>query len=486
MQKIKQDLEQFQHKRKTPAEFEEQLKRQFGLTPTSGQEKLFYAFTRFIFSEKSRVALLVKGYAGTGKTSCVSAMVRTLQTMGVHVQLLAPTGRAARVLANYSGRSAWTIHRQIYIRRSDKSGKGWFDLKDNELKDTVFFVDEASMIGSSDGNDFGSGDLLEDLITHVYSGENCRLVIVGDGAQLPPVGSPKSPALDLENMRLRYTLNIAEIELTEVIRQQEGSGILENATAVRELIKNSKNELPHLSTEGYKDVVRVDRDLQDYFENAYAKYGKDDMIIITRSNKRANLFNQQVRARILWHEEEINAGDRMMVLRNNYFWLNSFENPAGFIANGDVLQIQRVLKFEDREGFRFCSVIVKMIDYPDMNEFETILLCNSIWEESASLPYDKIRELGNLIALDYPEITNMRELRKKVNADPYFNALQVKFAYAITCHKAQGGQWPCVFVDQGYLTDEMAGIELNRWFYTAFTRAQEELFLVGFEEKLYA
>jgi exodeoxyribonuclease-5 len=469
----------------SPANFEQQLHEQFGMSPTAGQERLFYAFTRFVFSEKDRVTLLVKGYAGTGKTSSISAMVKTLELCGIQVQLLAPTGRAARVLANYSGKQAWTIHRHIYMRRMDRHGGGWFELKGNELQNTIFIVDEASMIGSGDQGDFAQGDLLEDLITHVYSGEGCRLVIVGDSAQLPPVGSAKSPALDLAGLRNNYALNIAEVELDEVIRQQEGSGILENATGVRKQITDGKNDLPLFRTEGFKDVIRVDRDLQDYFEDAYRRFGKDDMIIITRSNKRANLFNQQVRARILWHEEEINAGDRMMVLRNNYYWLSEPGNAAGFIANGDVLQIQRILGFEDRDKFRFCKAIVSLVDYPDLPEFETILLCNSIWEESASVSYEKIKELGNLIALDYPDITEMRALRKKVMSDPYFNALQVKFAYAVTCHKAQGGQWPCVFVDQGYLTDEMAGIELNRWFYTAITRAQEELYLVGFEDKLF-
>ncbi len=429
---------------------------------------------------------MIKGYAGTGKTTSVSALVKTLEQSGVPVMLLAPTGRAAKVLGNYSGRKAWTIHRQIYTRRSDKTGRGWFELKENELENAVFFVDEASMIGTNNSGtaDIGSGDLLEDLITHIYSGRNCRLVLIGDAAQLPPVGSEKSPALEIDFMRKEYYLNIAAVELTEVIRQKAGSGILANATSLRNLITSGLAELPKITTRGFNDVIKVEEDLQSYFENAYAKYGKDDMIIITRSNKRANQYNQQVRARILWHEEEINAGDRMMILKNNYYWLDGSTSQAGFLANGDTLQIQRVLKFENRESFRFCKAIVKLVDYPDEPEFETILWCNAIWEEGPSLNYDKVRELGNLIALDYPEITNMGLLRKKVRDDPYFNALQIKFAYAITCHKAQGGQWPCVFLDQGYLTDEMTGIELNRWFYTAMTRASEELYLVGFEEKL--
>lgn len=468
--------------------FMQKLHVNFGFEPTPGQERLLYAFTRFIYSDKPRCSLLVRGYAGTGKTTCVSAMVRSLEESGIGVLLLAPTGRAAKVLGNYSGRKAWTIHREIYSRRADRSGKGWFELRENQHRRTVFFVDEASMIGRGNSNPEATGfnDLLEDLISYVYSDDSCSLVLIGDGAQLPPVGSDKSPALNLDLLQKEFSLNIAAVDLTEVIRQKADSGILANATAVRNLVISGDVTLPQFSTEGYHDVIRVDNDLQSYFEEAYSRYGKDDMIIITRSNKRANLFNQQVRARVLWHEEEINAGDRMMVLKNNYFWLSQYSSEAGFIANGDTIQIQRVLRYEDREGFRFCKAIVKLVDYPDETEFETILLCNTINDDHPSLSQEKMAELGNLIALDYPDITQRAALRKKVFSDPYYNALQVKFAYAITCHKAQGGQWPCVFVDQGYLTDEMAGIELSRWFYTAVTRASEVIYLVGFSDKMYS
>lgn len=460
----------------------------FGFEPTPGQERLLYAFSRFIYSDKPRCSLLVRGYAGTGKTTCVSAMVQTLEESGIRVVLLAPTGRAAKVLGNYSKRKAWTIHREIYSRRADRSGKGWFALRENLHRKTVFFVDEASMIGRGNSNPEATGfnDLLEDLVSYVYSDDSCSLVIIGDAAQLPPIGSDKSPALDLDILQKEFALNVAAIDLTEVIRQKADSGILINATNVRNLVISGDATLPMFQTHGFHDVIRVDQDLQSYFEEAYSRYGKDDMIIITRSNKRANLFNQQVRARVLWHEEEINAGDRMMVLKNNYFWLDQHKSEAGFIANGDTIQIQRVMRYEDREGFRFCRAVVTLVDYPEEPEFETILLCNTINEDQASLSQEKIASLGNLIAQDYPDITQRAELRKKVFSDPYFNALQVKFAYAITCHKAQGGQWPCVFVDQGYLTDEMAGIELSRWFYTAVTRASEVIYLVGFSEKMYS
>jgi len=415
-------------------------------------------------------------------------MVRSLQEFGKHVVLLAPTGRAAKVLGNYSGLPAYTIHKQIYQRRSDKSGYSWFELRDNAFENTVFFVDEASMIGTDRmgnvGGDIAGGDLLEDLITHVYSGEGCRLVLIGDGAQLPPVGSDQSPALRLAFLRDEFMLNIAELELTEVIRQKQGSGILENATSIRELITAQQATYPQFRSKGFHDIHTVNSDIQPYLEEAFRTYGAEDTIILTRSNKRANLYNKEVRARILWHEEEINSGDRMMVLRTNYFWLpQEASNTAGFIANGDVLRISRVRSFEDRGAFRFCKAVVSMIDYPELPEFEVLLLCNSIWEETANVSYEKLRELYNIVAQDYADIGSPAKLRKAIQEDPYYNALQVKFAYAITCHKSQGGQWSCVFVDQGYLNDDMLGIELNRWFYTAITRAQKDLYLVGFDEK---
>jgi ATP-dependent exoDNAse (exonuclease V) alpha subunit len=466
-----------------PISLESALLEAFLFEPTAGQRKFFHAFSRFAGSDKERCALLLKGYAGTGKTTSVSVLVNVIERLGMRYVLLAPTGRAARVLANYSNRSAGTIHRHIYYSKQMRTGEGVFELKENQLTETLFIVDEASMIGHAQNEPFN--DLLDDLISHVYSGHGCKLLLIGDTAQLPPVGSPDSPALQLDHLKSHYFLNIAEVELNEVIRQQEGSGILHNATAIRQLIKGEKKELPTFVVSEFNDIERIGSDLQDYLENAYARYGKDDMIVITRSNKRANLFNQQIRNRILWLEEEINAGDRMMVLKNNYYWLNSAEFTAGFIANGDTLEVKRVLRFEDRDKFRFCKAIVRMPDYPEMPEFETLLLCNTIWDNHASLPTEERQALARLIAEDYPEISDTRLLQKAVKNDPYYNALQVKFSYAITCHKAQGGQWPCVFVDQGYITEEMTGIELNRWFYTAFTRAQEKLYLVGFEDQFF-
>jgi exodeoxyribonuclease-5 len=307
-------------------------------------------------------------------------------------------------------------------------------------------------------------------------------VLIGDGAQLPPVGSDKSPALSMNFLRTEFHLVIAEVELTEVIRQQADSGILHNATLVRQLVVSESTDYPELTTAGFSDVIKLNSGLKEELEDAIQRYGIDDTIIITRSNKRANLFNQQIRLGILDHEEEINQGDRMMVLKNNYHWLNDQPGShSGFIANGDTLKIERILRFEERGKFRFCKATITLVDYPDLPEFDVILLCNSIWEEASALSYEVIKELFAEIAKDYEDEGSVSVIRKAVQKDPYYNALQVKFAYAITCHKAQGGQWPCVFVDKGYVTPEMHGIELNRWLYTAVTRASEKLYLVGFE-----
>jgi exodeoxyribonuclease V len=465
----------------------------FGFKPTVGQSHMFYAFSRMIFSLKTRCALTIKGYAGTGKTTSVKAMVAALYENNFACVLLAPTGRAAKVLSNYTGHSAYTIHKHIYQRIAGPNGQIWFDLKDNECSDTVFFVDEASMISDGSGltgGDGASGDLLEDLIRHVYSGTNCRLVFIGDDAQLPPVGMDESPALQTELMGARYFLNIAEIKLDQVMRQKEDSGILYNATRIRNNIKtltdNPDKLWPTIEVSPFPDLQLVNDELQERVEEAYRHFGAEETIIITKSNKRSNLFNQQVRQFILWYEEEIASGDRMMVIRNNYYWLSLSQEKfnASFIANGDVIKISRVRSFEDRGPFRFCKAEITLMDYPEIPEREVILLCTTIWEESAGLKQEKMRELANLIALDYPDLSNARELKKAVYSDPYYNALHVKFAYAVTCHKAQGGQWPAVFVDHGYLTDEMVGREFSRWLYTAITRAQEKVFLIGFDEKL--
>jgi exodeoxyribonuclease-5 len=462
--------------------FEERALSFLPFQPTEGQSRLLHVFGRFAATSKSRCALLVKGYAGTGKTTTVQAMVQAVESYGLNVVLLAPTGRAAKVLANYTGKVATTIHRQIYFKRSDRSGKIWFELKENKSEDTIFIVDEASMIGSDPMNfkfdDLASGDVLDDLITHVYSGERCKVMFIGDEAQLPPVGSDKSPALVAEGLKLNYDLYLAEVQLREVIRQAQDSGILYNATLLRYLIVQRSADFPKFSVHGWSDMVRVDSDIQPLIESMYSAYGMDDTIIITRSNKRANLFNQQIRTRILGHEDEINSGDRMMVLRNSDFWLQKEHESIGFIANGDTIQIKRIRQFEERGSFRFCKAVIELVDYPELPELEVILLCNPIYEETPALSSEKMKELWNLVAKDYAE-EGFTRMRKLIQKDPYYNALQVKFAYAITCHKSQGGQWSAVFVESGYIPPDMAAYEWNRWMYTAMTRSKKEVYLVG-------
>jgi exodeoxyribonuclease-5 len=469
--------------------FETRLTHHFGMTPTAGQERLFHVFSRFAFSEKPRCALLVKGYAGTGKTSSVKAMVNALEESGMGVMLLAPTGRAAKVLSAYTSRPAFTIHKQIYIRKMDRSGRMWFDLLECQLKNTVFFVDEASMIGNElqdTGDSLEGSELLEDLLSHIFSGENCRVVLIGDSAQLPPVGCAESPALDVDLLRDRYDLNIAGVELTEVMRQKEDSWILENATRIRNAIAEGVAQTPELLVSAKGEVRTVTGDIQPYVEDALRDFGIDDMIILTRSNKRANLFNQQMRVRVLGHEEEINSGDRMMVVKNNYFWLEeaaqgeAMQGEAAFIANGDIIEILRIRSYIERGPFRFCKAVIRMSDYASIPEMEVVLWCDAINAETANLGFQKMKALYDEIAPDYEDIDNPMKRRKAIRQDPFYNALQVKFAYAVTVHKAQGGQWPCVFVDRGYVTDEMLGTEYNRWLYTALTRAQYQLMLVGF------
>lgn len=459
--------------------FEARLSAHFPHEPTAGQARLFYAFKRFMFSDKGHCALLLKGYAGTGKTSSVIAMVNTLEELGISCVLLAPTGRAAKVLSSYTRRSAWTIHRHIYQMTSE----GGFFLRENPAERTVYFIDESSMIGS--GIDSQGTDLLDDLMTFIYQGEGCRAVFIGDQAQLPPVGSAESPALQLDYMRRIYALNIAEVILDEVVRQARSSGILAQATKLRDQMVSDPQSIPKLSRVAYPDVVLVQDDLQGHLESAVSQFGIEDVLIITRSNKRANLYNQEVRVRLLWHEEEINSGERLLVVKNNYFWLDETHRQASFIANGDIIRVHRILRFEDRGEFRFCKAIISLDDYPDLPTLEVILLCNSILDEQPSMSQEKLQGLARILAEDYPDLQDERSLRRALKKDPYYNAIQVKFAYAVTCHKSQGGQWPCVFLDQGYLTDEMAGIELLRWYYTGITRASEKLFLVGFSDQLF-
>ena len=460
----------------------------FPFQPTAGQEAAAHVISRFIHSDVHRPLLVLKGYAGTGKTTLVSTLVRILPRIKLKSVLLAPTGRAAKVLSGYSGKPAYTVHKKIY-RRREKSGQTLFELNQNLHTNSIFVVDEASMIATSSGLALSFSeyrDLLEDLIAYVYSGKNCRLIFVGDDAQLPPVGSDQSPALSIKMLRAKYLVNAGMIELTDVVRQSQDSGVLYNATELRDRIRTHEFSFPQFEVDGFPDVVRLSGpDLQDELESAYNDYGPEGTMIVCRSNKRANLFNQQVRVRIRWMEDELSAGDYLMVVRNNYFWLPE-DSAAGFIANGEIVEVKKVVRYRELYGFRFAAVTARLIDYPNEPDLELKIMLDVINLESPSLGGAEMKKLYHTVAEDYlEEIPDRRKRHEAIMKNEFYQALQVKFAYAVTCHKAQGGQWPAVFVDQGFLTEEMIDLEFLRWLYTAMTRATEKLYLVNFDRQFY-
>lgn len=468
--------------------FEHHLTSEFPHAPTPGQAQLIHAFARFLYSGKPRCALIVRGYAGTGKTTSIGAFVRALSLYHVPVVLLAPTGRAAKVMQTYSGLEASTIHRAIYVPTRTRDGMQGSALGPNLRKRAVFIVDEASMIGESGsrgGGDFEYRSLLDDLMEYVFSGEDCRLVLVGDDAQLPPVGADESPALQLPTLTTGFYLTAAGVRLTDVVRQELDSAILHNAHDLRLQIDADQTGFPHLHPG--PGLVRLDGlDLQETLEDLYARHGEEGVVVITRSNKRANLFNQQIRTRILWQEDDLTGGDRLMVVRNNYHWLAGNDQiPTPLIANGDNLEVVRIVRRFERYGAHFADAEVRMPDLPDHDPFEVCLHLSLLQSDLPSIPQAEMQALFETIALDYADLGNKARIRKAVLADPCYQALQVKFAWALTCHKAQGGQWPAVVVDQGYLTEEMLDRSLLRWFYTAFTRAQQELYLLNFSDSFF-
>ncbi len=466
----------------------------FGHTPTKNQRKVIGELTDFAFSIPKALGtkhtFVLKGYAGTGKTSIIGALVKTLPEFNFTPVLLAPTGRAAKVLSNYSNQPAYTIHKIIYQIKSGGDGFTRFSIKENKFENALFLVDEASMIGDGAGlASAGWGEtksLLDDLLSYVYSGKNCKLILIGDVAQLPPVGMEISPALDEDFLFQTYHLNLKFFELNEVVRQTKSSGILKLTTSVRDKITAKNYQLPLLQmAANFKDVFKISGvELEDALSDAYSKYGEENCMVICRSNKRANLFNLQIRARIKWLEEEIASGDFMMVVKNNYFWLDD-SSKAGFIANGDIVEILRIKGQEEQYGFRFANVTVRMIDYPNEPDLEVKILLESILSDSASLPSARFRELYDAISEEYGYEPNRKKRNELIRNNPYYQALQVKFANAVTCHKSQGGQWDVVFVEQGYLTEEMINLEYLRWLYTALTRAKKELYLVNFNENFF-
>lgn len=460
-----------------------QIRQNFPYNPTKDQLFALNALSDFLLSTDANTLFLMKGYAGTGKTSLVGALVKTMADLQQKSFLLAPTGRAAKVFSNYAGQKAFTIHKKIYRQKAFSNEPTGFLPTDNLHKDTIFIVDEASMI-ANDGVDsfiFGTGRLLDDLIQYVYSGENCRLILMGDVAQLPPVLQTESPALNPGILK-GYNLNVTEVALTQVVRQEEDSGILFNATRLRDALRNNEVEIfPKLRLKGFSDFRKIGgEDLIEEISAAYSRDGIEDTLIITRSNKRATIYNNGIRNRILYREEELSSGDRLMVTRNNYFWTTGCKE-MDFIANGEIIQVLRVRRTTEVYGFRFADVTVRFQDY-DL-EMDVKILLDTLQTDSPALPKELNDKLFYTILEDYSDISTKAGKMKKMKVDPHYNVLQVKYAYAVTCHKAQGGQWMNVFLDIGYITEEMLGEDFYRWLYTAITRATHRLYLVNLPDE---
>jgi len=457
--------------------------------PTNDQRQVFKNLQEFLTNTEKSPVLLIKGYAGTGKTSLIKALVKALPEIRYSFVLLAPTGRSAKVMSLYSGSKAHTIHRKIYFIKHNQEGRVICTLQPNKHRNCVFIVDEASMIGDHAETDssshFQEKNLLDDLFTYIWSGNNCRLILIGDAAQLPPVKTGNSPALDVEVIRKYYSENTISGELKEVMRQEQNSGILLNATAVRHLIDEKKTRFPAFRTSGFRDFRRLTgEELEDTLNQAYSYGGREDTIIICRSNKRANLFNRQIRSRIFGMEHEIGAGDLLMVVKNNYFWLD-LEKNGEFIANGDIIEILKIKKTYELYGFQWSDVTVRMADYPEIPPIDVKIMLDTLDSQTPSLGPEESDSLFQQLMEDYADEGSRAKRYLKVKEDPHFNALQVKFSYAITCHKAQGGQWPFVFVDQGFITDDTLGKEYLRWLYTAITRASRCLWLVNFKDEFF-
>ena len=470
---------------KTSNAFYKQLLQKFPFSPTEKQNEMLQLLCQFTFNNTKEDLFLLKGYAGTGKTTTISTFVNNLWTVNKKAVLLAPTGRAAKVIASYSKRPAYTIHKKIYFPKKLANGKVDFVLQTNKHKNTFFIVDEASMIPDSKQNQklFETGSLLEDLMNYVYSGINCKLIFIGDTAQLPPVKLKVSPALNAEILQYDFNKSVTEIELDEVMRQHENSGILANATILRQLIQHEQKE--HNFNLNFPDIIRLTDgyDIEDALVTAYNNNSIEDTAFIVRSNKRANLYNQQIRARIRDFENEIATGDYVMVVKNDYYWLKE-NSEAGFIANGDICEILQIFKIKNLYGFSFAEVKLRMIDYPNMQPFETVVLLDTLTSESPSLTYEESNKLYQAVKEDYADEKSKYKQYLAIKKNKYFNALQIKFSYTITCHKSQGGQWNTIFVEQPYLPEGVSK-PYFRWLYTAITRAQEKLYLIGFQKDFF-
>ncbi len=467
--------------------FYKKLKEEFKHNPTQKQDIVLQQLSEFVLNKSNNTIYLLKGYAGTGKTSIIGTLVKNLWRVKMAFVQMAPTGRAAKVISNYSDSPAQTIHRKIYFPKKERGGGVSFSLQRNRHRNTLFIVDEASMIPDTKAESklFENGSLLDDLMQYVYSGNNCKLLLIGDDAQLPPVKLELSPALDAKSLSLQFNKEVAGIELDEVMRQAETSGILKNATRIRDFLNDGLYQDFRFDLEGQMDVERLadGYEIMNAISDSYGNDGNEGTAIILRSNKRANLYNQQIRQRILFNEEEISAGDYLMVVKNNYFWLDP-KSEASFIANGDIIQVLEIFSIKELYGFRFAEVKVQMTDYPDLKPFETTLMLDTLTTNTPSLPYEDSNNLYQEVMKDYADESSKYKKFLKVKNNKFFNALQVKFSYAITCHKSQGGQWETIFVEQPYLPNGMDKDYL-RWLYTAVTRARKKLYLIGFKDDMF-
>lgn len=461
----------------------------FPYDPTADQLTLIRQLVQFIQQKDQASLFLLKGYAGTGKTTVVSSLVKTLKKMAANPVLLAPTGRAAKVLASYSEEPALTIHKKIYRIHTGKEGISEVSLQVNKHHNTIFIVDEASMIpaGPSGVNPgpWGSSSLLDDLIRFVYAGRNCRLILIGDTAQLPPVGSNESPALVADWLKDRYQLEVSSFEMTQVVRQTRDSGILMNATLIRNMLRKNQSGFPRFVTKDYDDFIRLHTDdIEEQIMDSFDHRNLRDSIIICRSNKRANLFNENIRHRVLFMDSKINSGDLLMVVKNNYHWLPE-DSEAGFIANGDMLSITRIKKEETLYDMEFADIHASLIDYPDEPSLEIKVILDTLGSDSASLNASETRKLFEAVSVEYDHINNNTTRLSQIRQNNYYQALQVKFGYALTCHKAQGGQWKDVFIDMGYIKGVAPDREYLRWLYTALTRATGRIFLLNFPDQFF-
>ncbi len=465
----------------------QQIIKYFPYSPTKSQQKSIQLFSSYLTAKDSKAVFLLKGYAGTGKTTLIATWMKSLKPLGFRIVLMAPTGRAAKVMSTYAATKAYTIHKRIYFAQQNKQGAIKFKLQKNKHRKTIFIVDEASMIADNQqyAKLFENGSLLNDLIEYVTAGDDCKLVVVGDTAQLPPVKQELSPALDKVFLETSFQLDVHESELNEVVRQAANSGILTNATALRKIIQSGVQSSFCFEVTHSDDVIRMidGYEIQGALEDAYREAGRTETTIIVRSNKRANLYNRQIRTQIMGLENALSVGDLVMVVKNNYFWLST-NSSAGFIANGDVLEVLRISAFKELYGFQFAEVQVRLVDYDDQPPFDTVLILDTLDSETHALTAEQSHSLYTQVRQDYGHLPQYKQYME-VKKNPFFNALQVKFAYAVTCHKAQGGQWKRVFVEQPYLPDGPS-IAYYRWLYTAITRASEKLYLIGFGDDYFS